>query len=302
MSLTEPRFLGAAIGVLVAAGALLVLRRRWPAGIVAALAFAILVSPVLGVLQSGPQLVAERYSYLATIPCAMLAGGGWLAWSRRGRGAWSVGLPVAAIVLGALSLLTFRQSGIWLDSDALFRHTHRVRPESPMGWLYVGSRQSAEADAATDPVEREAPAPRGAGALRGGARATRDAPAPDPCGARARGARGARRARWSRSREALRRGDEAGAPGDGGGARERGVSAEVPAHARNRRAPDGSGGRGDRAPGVVHARAVGSGGRMGRRSGGRTRPAGRRRMLCAPTSGRSRSSRETPSPGGGWGR
>jgi len=59
------------------------LRRRWP-GVPAALAaYVIILAPVLGFAQSGPQLVADRYSYLSCLGFALLAGGVVLTWYRR---------------------------------------------------------------------------------------------------------------------------------------------------------------------------------------------------------------------------
>src|SRR5262249_59129131 len=60
----------------VAAGALVAWRaRRDPAPLVAAAAYAVLLAPVLGLVQCGPHEAADRYSYLPSIPLALLAGG-----------------------------------------------------------------------------------------------------------------------------------------------------------------------------------------------------------------------------------
>jgi hypothetical protein len=70
----EMRFVLSAAGVALAAGLALALRRRVPALAAACAVYAIVVSPVLGLAQSGVQLVADRYSYLATMPFALLCG------------------------------------------------------------------------------------------------------------------------------------------------------------------------------------------------------------------------------------
>ena len=78
---------------------LIALRRRWPWAVAAAACYAIIVSPVLGLVQVGPQVAADRYTYLATLPFAVLAAGGLDA-ARTRAGATTVLLAVAAPGLG----------------------------------------------------------------------------------------------------------------------------------------------------------------------------------------------------------
>jgi hypothetical protein len=60
LSLADPRFALPALAVLAATALLVAMRRRWPGALAAWVAFAVIVSPVLGLAQSGPQLVADR--------------------------------------------------------------------------------------------------------------------------------------------------------------------------------------------------------------------------------------------------
>ena len=107
---------------------LYLLRRRWPAGFACWVCYIVLLFPVLGVVQIGVQLVADRYSYLSCLGWAVLAGAGfvhcWLA-SANGRlrriGLVSVA-TLAVFILGGLGVLTTRQIGIWHDSERLWRH------------------------------------------------------------------------------------------------------------------------------------------------------------------------------------
>src|SRR5262249_46671696 len=77
------QFLVAAAGVLIITAILILLRRRFPAGLAAWACYVVIVAPVLGIAQSGPQLVADRYSYLSCLPLAILAAGISYAWSDR---------------------------------------------------------------------------------------------------------------------------------------------------------------------------------------------------------------------------
>ena len=106
--------------VLVASAALAWRGRRSPALLVAGVAYAATVAPVLGFAQSGPQAVADRYAYLSSLPFSALAAGAVVVLLRR--------VPVArvaaalAAVLLALGALTWRQTGIWRDSVTLWAH------------------------------------------------------------------------------------------------------------------------------------------------------------------------------------
>src|SRR4029077_11331519 len=56
-------------------GAMVWLRLRWRGGLAVWIASVVLVAPVSGIIQSGPQLVAARYSYLPGLGLALLVGG-----------------------------------------------------------------------------------------------------------------------------------------------------------------------------------------------------------------------------------
>jgi tetratricopeptide (TPR) repeat protein len=155
LGLAEPRFL---LGALVTLGVTAVLLWQWrarPWGLAAWLGYLAIVSPVLGVQQSGPQLVADRYAYLAGIPLAWLAGGALLWGLRLGPAARRLALASACAVLVGLSLLSFRQSRIWHDSETLWRVALARPPGSPLAALNLGIAIADRAHAADDPAERQ---------------------------------------------------------------------------------------------------------------------------------------------------
>jgi tetratricopeptide (TPR) repeat protein len=143
----EPRFLGAyflvaAVGI----GLLLALRRSRAPALPAAIAiYTVMLAPVLGILQSGEQLVADRYSYIATMPVAVLTAiAGLWAYNRiragRALAASRVGPllgPVAAIPVVSLGALSFAQTTIWHDSLSLWEHAVAVAPCSA-SYDYLG--------------------------------------------------------------------------------------------------------------------------------------------------------------------
>jgi protein O-mannosyl-transferase len=128
---TEPHYLLAMALVVAAAGALFAVRRRAPWLVAAAACYVLIVSPVLGFVQSGQQKVADRYTYLACMPFAVLVAAGVrraaLAWPP---GARRAGAAVAAGVLLALGVLTAAQTRRWHDSLTLWTHALALDPAS----------------------------------------------------------------------------------------------------------------------------------------------------------------------------
>lgn len=134
----EPRFVAAAPVVVVAAAALVLLRKRAPGLVAAAAAYVIVLAPVVGIAQNGPQVVADRYSYVSCMGWAMVAAGGALALTARGAARAVVAAGAAVIV--ALGALTWRQCLVWRSTASLWTYTAARAPESSIaqnGYGYV---------------------------------------------------------------------------------------------------------------------------------------------------------------------
>lgn len=135
VSILDPAFLAATLVALAAFAALIAARRWWPAGLAAAIAYALALAPVSGLVQAGPQLVADRYSYLATLGLALLTGGGLMAvMARDAAGELRPGL--ARLVVGVvggwlviLSALTVSQVLVWHDDRSLWEHALAIDPD-----------------------------------------------------------------------------------------------------------------------------------------------------------------------------
>ena len=82
--LLQWRFLGPILGLTAATAVLVLLRRRFPGGLAAWVHSAAAVAPVSGIVHSGNQLVSDRYSYLAQLGFAAVAGYG-VTWALRRR-------------------------------------------------------------------------------------------------------------------------------------------------------------------------------------------------------------------------
>jgi Flp pilus assembly protein TadD len=154
LSLLQPRFALAAVLVLMLTLVLVALRRRFPAGLAAWCAYALTIAPVLGLVQSGPQLVADRYSYLSCIPFALLFGGALLAARRRGPLLRRSAPWVAALVVALWVTLTARQTAFWRDSESLMQHTLTIEPGEPDACLALAMVRRDQAAAAGEPARR----------------------------------------------------------------------------------------------------------------------------------------------------
>ncbi len=106
----------------------------WPSIAVGLGCYATLVAPVLGMLQSGAQLVADRYAHIPTIPLFVLlaCAAGSLS-TRRTR---SVYAPIAALFLTVASLvtlgsLTWKRSELWTSDALLWQDSIRRGIDGP---------------------------------------------------------------------------------------------------------------------------------------------------------------------------
>lgn len=153
LSLSEPRWFLPLAAVIAVSLLALALRRRWPALLAAWVVFAILVSPVLGFSQSGPQLVADRYSYLSCVSLSLLIGAGAaVAIARAPR----IAAPLALAAVAALGVATWRQSSVWSTSEKLWERAVEIDPGSGSNLMSLGALRSHQANAERDPARQKA--------------------------------------------------------------------------------------------------------------------------------------------------
>jgi len=158
-SIVDPRLL---MGVLVPTALTVVLvgvRRRWPAGLAAWTAYAVTLAPVSGLaLAAGPQLAADRYTYLACLGLALLVGA---ATCRLGHSS-SIAGPVrraaavsAVIALAGLAVLAWQQSELWRNDVTLWEHAVALDPTCARCQNNLGTAQLDLAPAAAiAPLQR----------------------------------------------------------------------------------------------------------------------------------------------------
>ena len=95
--------------------------------------YAVVLLPVLGIVQIGPQAMADRYAYLPSVPLVALVGAGFGAlWDRQVLpSAWwrRVTVPTAGLLLlGLLSWQSVRQIGVWRNSETLWSRVLQYEP------------------------------------------------------------------------------------------------------------------------------------------------------------------------------
>jgi protein O-mannosyl-transferase len=139
------RFLPSYAGVAALIVVIVIAVKKRPGAAAALLAFIAITLPMLGIVQNGPQIAADRYTYHAAPALALLVGGAWLGVKGRktsgslpsplrslGMTGAVLGVTSAAVVV-VLSVLTWRQTGFWKSSERLWARVLSVEPDSPLG-------------------------------------------------------------------------------------------------------------------------------------------------------------------------
>lgn len=135
----EVRFVAAAIAVAVGGVLVWWAARRARGLAVAALAYLILLAPVLGLIRQGDQLVADRYSYFAGVPLALVFGAGLLLLARRATPQAGTALMTTAVaVVVVFGIGTWRLTRVWQDAGTLWAHAVAVDPASYQAHTNLG--------------------------------------------------------------------------------------------------------------------------------------------------------------------
>ena len=129
--------------VLALIGGAVALRKRSPGLVAAVVGFAVISLPMLGVVQNGPQVAADRYTYHASPALAILAGAAlFLVLKIPAR----LRFAVAGAALAGLTAATFAQIDVWRDSRSLWSHVIAVDPSSAVAHSAYSSLLFKEGD------------------------------------------------------------------------------------------------------------------------------------------------------------
>jgi len=112
--------------------------RTRPAVAIGWLWYVVVLLPMIGIVQVGPQVVADRYTYVALIGIFVAAAWG-LPLPQRGRpvrsALWTL---VVVSALGGCFLVSWRQVGTWRDSRTLFQHALAVTDKNYYAYVHLG--------------------------------------------------------------------------------------------------------------------------------------------------------------------
>ncbi len=95
--------------------------------------YGVVLLPVLGIVQIGPQAMADRYTYLPSVSLVALVGAGaGFLWDRHAVDShrWKrvIAATAALLLLGLLSWQSVRQMGVWRNSETLWSRVLRYEP------------------------------------------------------------------------------------------------------------------------------------------------------------------------------
>jgi tetratricopeptide (TPR) repeat protein len=133
---TAPIYVGAMLAVVGVTLLLAAFARRFPGAFTTWFVFGVLVSPVLGLRQSGAQKVADRYAHLCSTALSIALAAVVLLWIARlssdgaRRKAGALVLAVAVALGAALAAASNAQTRIWGDSERLFQRAVDVQPHN----------------------------------------------------------------------------------------------------------------------------------------------------------------------------
>ncbi len=131
----HPRVWASLFALIVLTALLWLVRKRAPALVAAAIAYAVFILPVTGLTQRGMQMTADRYSYLSCLPWALMGGYLFVLCLRR---RCRTTVAVTLVVLAALLYRTHTQTNIWADSITLWEHAAHLDPFNSGAFAHLG--------------------------------------------------------------------------------------------------------------------------------------------------------------------
>ncbi len=126
---------------------LLLMARRYPSGLIAWISYLLVVGPFLGVAQSGLQLTADRYTYLASVPLCIWLGGIFQRLWNKGRESGEPRPPpwirpilavAGVLIVGMLGVRTVRQVAVWRNSETLWNYSLQLDRNNMVAWSNLG--------------------------------------------------------------------------------------------------------------------------------------------------------------------
>ena len=137
------QFLGALLIFLLISVVIILYIRKLPFLFVGWFWYLGVLFPVIGLMQAGLQTMADRYTYFPSIGIAIMLtwGVGYLLPKVKLR---KIIIIPTAIILAALTFLTWQQCGYWKNSISLFNHVLQATKDNYLAHLGLGTALAAE--------------------------------------------------------------------------------------------------------------------------------------------------------------
>lgn len=119
-------------------------RHQWPGVSAAWAAYLALLAPAAGLLPSGLQATADRYTYLPGVVVAMVAAGAGARWAAGRQGRARLVTAALLVLAVASSLASRRVLASWSDSVSLWTRVVSLQPGHDVGLYNLGSALAAE--------------------------------------------------------------------------------------------------------------------------------------------------------------
>jgi Flp pilus assembly protein TadD len=119
-------------------------RHRWPGVSAAWVVYLALLAPAAGLLPSGLQATADRYTYLPGVVVAIAAAGAGARWAAGRQGRARLVTVAFLVVAVASSLASRRVLASWSDSVSLWTRVVTIDPDHDVGLFNLASALAAE--------------------------------------------------------------------------------------------------------------------------------------------------------------
>jgi len=138
------QILGSSLLIIAISAAVILMARRLPYLFAGWLWYVITLLPVIGIIQSGDQAMADRYHYLPSIGIAVMMAWGMPSLMKSEETRKNILFPVAITFLTLLSVLTWKQCDYWKNSITLFSHTLHSTKDNALAHTNLGVALFAE--------------------------------------------------------------------------------------------------------------------------------------------------------------
>jgi tetratricopeptide (TPR) repeat protein len=130
---------GAFLLIIIVTAIVILTAKRLPYLCVGWLWYAIIIVPVIGIIQVGNQVIADRYTYLPLIGISIMLAWGIPSLFRSEDMRKKILYPVAIAFLAIMTFLAWKQCGYWKNSAEICRHVLQVTQNNYTAHINLGS-------------------------------------------------------------------------------------------------------------------------------------------------------------------